>query len=211
MAKSTALIVVRNKDNIAKDIKKETNFKIDILETTIDKEIVKGINAKAHEKYDYIIFYEEVKYLTELKNYMPLNYIKKNQVFISEILLNPIIITNIEDSINSKEIIEIGILIKHIIRNAIPQEKFNLKKEVEKIKVVNNYDDRIMKTFKTRIYKIIEKHYSENSFFRMLKYKMNRDKIVKDFMYKVLANIEKDIQKNTNNQLVFKEFFSIII
>lgn len=147
----------------------------------------------------------------ELKNYIPLNYTKKNQIFINEILLNPIIISNIEYTINSKEIIEIGILVKHIIKNAIPKEQFNFEKEVEKIKKFNNYNEEIIKTFKTRLYKIIEKHYSQNSFFRTLKYKINREKIIKDFMYKLLENIEKDIQKNTNNQLEFKKFFSIII
>lgn len=147
----------------------------------------------------------------ELKNYIPLNYTKKNQIFINEILLNPIIISNIEYTINSKEIIEIGILVKHIIKNAISKEQFNFEKEVEKIKKFNNYNEEIIKTFKTRLYKIIEKHYSQNSFFRTLKYKINREKIIKDFMYKLLENIEKDIQKNTNNQLEFKKFFSIII
>ncbi len=211
MAKGTVLIIVRNKDNIAKNIKKKTKFKIDILETAIDKEEIKGINAKANGEYDYIIFYEEVKYLVELKNYIPLNYTKKNQIFINEILLNPIIISNIEYTINSKEIIEIGVLVKHIIRNAIQKEQFNFEEEVEKIRNFNSYNEEIIKTFKTRLYKIIEKHYSQNSFFRTLKYKVNRDKIIKDSMYKVLKNIEKDIQKNTNNQLVFKEFFGIII
>ena len=119
--------------------------------------------------------------------------------------------SKIEDRINNKEIIEIGILLKHIIRNAIPKEQFNIEKEVEKIKSFNNYDEEITKIFKTRLYRIIEKYYIRNSFFRTLKYKVNRDRIIKDFIYKVLENIEKDIQKNTNNQLVFKEFFGIII
>lgn len=211
MAKGIVLIIVKNKDNIAKDIKKEIKFKIDILETTINKEEIKEINAKANGEYDYIIFYEEVKYLVELKNYIPLNYTKRNQIFINETLLNPIIISNIEYTINSKEIIEIAVLVKHIIRNAIPKEQFNFQKEVEKIRNFNSYNEEIIKIFKTRLYKIIEKHYSQNNFFRILKYKVNRDKIIKDFMYKVLENIEKDIQKNTNNQLVFKEFFGIII
>ncbi len=212
MAKGTVLIIAKDKDSIAKEIKKNRNFKIDILEkVTLNKEIVKEINAKANGRYDYIIFYEEVNYLVELKNYMPLNYSNKNQVFISEILLNPIIISNMEYMINREKIIETGILIKHIIRNAIPKEKFNLKKEVENIRIFNNYSDEIMEIYKTRLYKTVEKHYSQNNFFRILKYRIKRDKIIKDFIYKIVVNIEKDIQKNTNNQLVFKEFFGIII
>ncbi len=211
MTKGTVLIVVKDKNNIAEDIKKKTQFKIDILETIINKERIKEFNEKANVEYDYIIFYEKINFVVELKNYIPLNYTKKNQIFINEILLNPIIISNIEDRINNKEIIEIGILLKHIIRNAIPKEQFNIEKEVEKIKSFNNYDEEITKIFKTRLYRIIEKYYIRNSFFRTLKYKVNRDRIIKDFIYKVLENIEKDIQKNTNNQLVFKEFFGIII
>ena len=83
MTKGTVLIVVKDKNNIAEDIKKKTQFKIDILETIINKERIKEFNEKANVEYDYIIFYEKINFLVELKNYIPLNYTKKNQIFIN--------------------------------------------------------------------------------------------------------------------------------
>ena len=62
MTKGTVLIVVKDKNNIAEDIKKKTQFKIDILETIINKERIKEFNEKANVEYDYIIFYEKINY-----------------------------------------------------------------------------------------------------------------------------------------------------
>ena len=61
------------------------------------------------------------------------------------------------------------------------------------------------------IYKSIKQHYSHGDFFRKINFEIKKNKIVKMFLYKVLDNIIKDIKKNTNRELVFKELVSIII
>ena len=51
MAKGTVLIIAKDKDSIAKEIKKNRNFKIDILEKiTLNKEIVKEINGVKYDR-----------------------------------------------------------------------------------------------------------------------------------------------------------------
>lgn len=142
---------------------------------------------------------------------MPIYFIDNccNRLFINELIVNPILIESIKIVLNSIAITETGIILKHILRNNIKENGFNFYRELYKMKKIyksTNYD---IHCFKKNFYHAIEKHYCQNSNIRKIKFKFNKSNIIKKVLYKILDDVIYKL-KNTN-ELVFKEFISIII
>lgn len=165
----------------------------------------------AKEKYSYIFFTKECDFGNELIDFLPVFSIDNccNKLFMNELLVNPIIIDNIEKIIDSTNVIDLAIMLKHILKKNIKKENFVFDKEIRYIKELYNCTDYDMNRFKNKIYKDIEKHYSQASITRKIKYKINKDEIVKTALYKLIDVINSNL-KNTN-ELVFKKFISVII
>lgn len=130
-----------------------------------------------------------------------------NRLFINELITNPILMeyaSLVSDSIGT---IEIGIFLKHILRNNIKQDDFNFYKELNEMKKLHNCSNAI-RYFKKNIYNAVEQHYSQNSLIRKIKFRFNKANIIKKLLYKILDNIIDEL-KNTNN-LVFKKVYQYL-
>lgn len=211
MVENTILIITEEKYKIATNISNK-EMKIDIWETGINQTIVDKLNTEIYEQYKYIVFTEECKLYAKIHHYVPLNFIPncKNKIFIQEIFLNPIIIENIGILVDKKYIIEIAIILKHIIKSNGNKEMFNFDKEAEDIRKINNYNMNDILRLKNDIYNSVARHYCQNSKIRLIKFKMNKDDIVKEFLFKVYKNVLQDIKRNTDFELLVKELFEII-
>lgn len=165
----------------------------------------------AKEKYSYIFFTKECDFGNELIDFLPVFSIDNccNKLFMNELLVNPIIIDNLEKIIDSSNVIDLAIMLKHILRRNIKKEDFAFEKETKCIKELYNCTDYDINRFKNKIYNDIEQHYSQGAITRKIKYRMNKDEIVKIALYKLIDVINNNL-KNTN-ELVFKKFISIII
>lgn len=165
----------------------------------------------AKEKYSYIFFTNECNCGNELVNFLPVYSIDNccNKLFINELLVNPIIMENIDRIIHSNDVLELAIMLKHILRNNIKKEDFIFDKEIEYMKELYKSTDYYISYFKNKIYKHIEQYYSQGTITRKLKYRMNKDEIVKTELYNLIDVINNKL-KNTN-ELVFKKFISIIV
>lgn len=195
-------------------IKRDKN--IEILNINVDAKSIRKINMDANEKYSYIFFTKECDFGNELVNFLPVFSINNccNKLFMNESIVNPIIIAELEKIIDSNYIVDLAILIKHILRRNIKKEDFVFEEEIENIrekytKELYNCTDYDIVRFKNRIYKAIEQHYSQGNIIRKIKYKMNKDKIVKIALYKLIDVI--NIKLKNTNELVFKKFISAII
>lgn len=83
---------------------------------------------------------------------------------------------------------EVVMMLKHIMDNKIEEERFVFEEELTRIKGVNN-----IKKFGKKVSSAIGDHYSQNSIVSRIKYHFKRDKIINSFLYKVLANVERDL------------------
>lgn len=203
------ILIITEEKEINDSIKKYRN--IDVLSIKNNVKSMKEINMEAKEKYSYIFFTNECNLGNELVNFLPVFSIDNccNKLFMNELLVNPIIIDNIEKIIESNDIIALATMLKHILKRNIKKEDFVFDKEIRYIKELYNCTDYDMNRFKNKIYNDIEKHYSQDSITRKIKYRMNKDKIVKIALYKLIDVINSNL-KNTN-ELVFKKFISVII
>lgn len=210
MAKKNILIITKEGNKIA--ISNE-NFEIDILECNVNKTIINKLNKELSDKYQYVVFSDEFTAFEDITHYVPVNWFCncQNRVLMNEISLNPIIIKYINNLINERYMVEVALLLKHIIKCNIKIENFDFDKELENIRRINNCKHDNIIRLKNNIYKAIEQHYCQDSFFRVLKFKIKREKIVKTFLFKVLENINDELKKNTNLELVFKELISVRI
>lgn len=203
------LILVITQEEINDSIKKHEN--IDVLNINIDAKSIKKINMDAKEKYSYIFFTNKCDFGNELIDFLPVFSIDNccNKLFMNELLVNPIIIDNLEKIIDSTNVIDLAIMLKHILRRNIKKEDFSFEKETKYIKELYNCTDYDINRFKNKIYNDIGQHYSQGAITRKMKYRMNKDEIVKTALYKLIDVINNNL-KNTN-ELVFKKFISIII
>lgn len=202
------ILIITEKE--IKELLKE-NGNIDVLNIREEAKSIKEINMDAKEKYSYIFFTNECNYGNELVNFLPVYSINNccNKLFINELLVNPIIMESIGKIIDSNDVIELAIMLKHILRKNIKKEDFVFDKEIEYMKELYKSTDYYINCFKNKIYKNIEQHYSQGTITRKVKYRTNKDEIVKTELYK-LIDVINDKLKNTN-ELVFKKFISIIV
>ena len=182
--------------------------------TDIDiHEAIKELNGRFYEEYKYVIFKQECKEYKEICHYVPLNFLTncKNQLFIHETFLNLIFVENIKD-IDEKYLIQMVNLLKHILKNNINQNEFNLSKEVKNIIAMHkNYKRSFKRNYKRYIYRAICKHYCQgNSFISFINYEMKKNEIAKKFLFKTIKNVENDIKKDTKDELVSEKLLSII-
>jgi len=184
---------------------------IDILTMKINKESITRINEIIKEKYNYIVFMNKCKLNNELLNYLPIFFINNcnTAIFINELLINPILLECSNVAIDSIGTIEIGILLKHILRNNIKKSNFHFYNEIRKIKKIHNCDNYDIYCLQKNIYHAIEENYCQNSNIRKIQFRLNRSNIIKKTLYKILDDVIYKL-KNTN-ELVFKELISIII
>lgn len=211
MAKETILIVTNEEFKNTINI---TNYKIEILKTNVDKELIEKLNKKFYDTYKYIVFINGCTMYKNLTHYIPVNWEDncENKIFVNEVFLNPIIINNIKLLIDDeRSIIELAVVLKHLVKINITIDEFNLSDEIENIRVLNNFEKINNDGFMKNIYKTIKQHYSQGDFFRKINFEIKKNKIVKMFLFKILDNIIEDIKKNTNRELVFKELVRIII
>lgn len=203
------ILIITGENKINDLIKGYKN--IDVLNIKIDSKSIKEINMDAKEKYSYIFFTKECDFGNELIDFLPVFSIDNcyNKLFMNELLVNPIIIDNLEKIIDSNNVIDLAIMIKHILKRNITKEDFAFEKETESIRKLYNCTEYDIDRFKNKIYDDLGQHYSQGSITRKIKYKMNKDEIVKTALYKLIDVINSNL-KNTN-ELVFKKFISIII
>lgn len=203
------LVITREKNNIALEV---DNAKIQIEKMENFDDILKRLDKDLYDSYDFVVFAEERTNTTYIGHYLPLNIenIYRNQIFINELLINSIIIDNIKYLIDEKYTIQIGIMIRHIIRKDIKYNDFNLNNEIEYISNFNRFSKRDSIRLKDNIYDAVKENYCQNSFLRTIKFSLNKDKIVKKFLFKVYNNIIEDTKKNTEINLVFKKLIGIV-
>lgn len=211
MAKGTILIVTNEELQNTINI---TNYKVEVLKTKVDNNLIKNLNKSLYDTYQYIVFVNGCTMYKYLTHYIPINWEEncKNKIFLNEVFVNPIIINNLKLLIDDeRSIIELAVVLKHILKTNITIDEFNLSDEIENIRMLNDFEKIDNKGILKKIYKSIKQHYSKGDFFRQINFEIKKNKIVKMFLYKVLENIIEDIKKNTNRELVFKELVSIII
>lgn len=189
-------------------------YKVEILNTKVDEELIKKLNTCWYDTYKYVVFVNGCTMYKNITHYVPINLeeVYANKIFVNETFLNPIIINNIKNLIdNDRIVIEIAVVLKHLVKINTTIDKFNLSDEIENIKMLNNLEDMNNDKVIKNIYKAIKEHYTQKSFLRTINFEIKKHKIVKVFLFKVLKNIIEDIKKNTKGELVFKELVSIII
>lgn len=203
------LVITREKNNIALEV---DNAKIQIERTEIIDDILKRLDKDLYDSYDFVVFPEKNTGYTYIGHYLPLNLENtyRNQIYINELLINSIIINNIKYLIDEKYIIQIGIMIRHILRKDIKYNDFNLNNEIEYISNFNKFSNKDSIRLKNNIYDAVQKNYCQNSILRIIKFRLNKDEIVKKFLFKVYNNIIEDTKKNTEINLVFKKLIGII-
>lgn len=203
------LVITKEKNNVVLEV---NNAIIQIEKTENIDDILKRLDKDLYDSYDFVVFAEKSKNYTYIGHYLPLNLddTYRNQIYINELLVNSLIIDNIEYLIDEKYIIHIGIMIKHILRKDIKYNDFNFNKEVEYISNFNKFNKKDSIRLKSNIYDAVQKNYCQNSILRVIRFKMNKDKMVKKFLFKVYNNIIEDIKKNTEINLVFKKLVGII-
>ena len=130
---------------------------------------------------------------------MPIYFIDNccNKLFINELIVNPILMEYADLVSDSIGTIEIGIFLKHILRNNIKQENFHFYKELNEMRKLYNCSSNNIRCFKKNIYNAVEKHYSQNSIVRKIKFRFNKSNIIKKLLYKILDNVVDEL-KNTN-------------
>ncbi len=203
------LVLTREKKKVVLQVDRAT---IQIEKTENFDDILKRLDKDLYDSYDFVVFVEERTNTTYIGHYLPLNIenIYRNQIFINELLINSIIIDNIKYLIDEKYTIQIGIMIRHIIRKDIKYNDFNLNNEIKYISNFNRFSNKDSIRLKNNIYDAVKENYCQNSFFRTIKFSLNKDKIVKKFLFKVYNNIIEDTKKNTEINLVFKKLIGII-
>lgn len=203
------LILTKEKKNVAFRI---NNAKIQIEIADDFNPIIKKLDNELYDSYDYLLFAEkDLKYIY-IGHYFPINIDNKNrnQIFINEILYNSIIIDNIKCMVNEEHSIQIGIMLRHILRKDIKYNDFDFNQEIKYISDFNKYNKKDSRTLKRNIYDAVKEHYSQNSFLRKIKFLLRKKVIVKKFLFKIYNNIIEDTKKNTEINLVFKELVGII-
>lgn len=191
-----------------------TGYEIEILRAKVDGKLIDMLNKSLYDTYKYIVFVDGCTNYKKLTHYIPLNLENnfQNKIFVNEIIINPIIINNIKSlNNNDRSIIELAVILKHLLKMNITIEKLNLNNEIERIGLFNNFEKANTEIFKKNVYRTIKQHYSQGNFFRKINFELNKNEIVKMFLFKALENINEDIKKNTNRELVFKKLISIII
>lgn len=209
---SNTILIVTNEELESKI--NITGYEIEIIKAKVDEKLIDMLNKSLYDTYKYIVFVDGCTNYKKLIHYIPLNLENnfQNKIFVNEIIINPIIINNIKSlNNNDRIIIELAVILKHLLKMNITIEKLNLNNEIEKISLFNNFEKANTEIFKKNVYRTIKQHYSQGNFFRKINFELNKNEIVKMFLFKTLENINEDIKKNTNRELVFKELVSSII
>lgn len=210
MKEKNVLLVVSDKNEI--QIKGE-NFIMNKVEMAKKDEIIKKLDNEWYDSYDFVYFQNKSNLYNYIGHYFPLNLEEnhRNQIYINELLINSIIISNIDYLISEEYLYQISIIIRHIIRKDIRKEQFDFNDEIRYICNFNKYKKNESKQLSEDIYNAIKENYCQKSILRLREFKINKDEIVKMFLFKVYNNIIEDIKKNTEIDLVFKKLISIAI
>ena len=208
MAKNHILIITKEKENIALQI---SNYKIEIKNQINIEAIIKRLNNDLYDSYRFILIKDYEIDSEKILHYFPINLDNEyqNHIFINEIDLNPIIIKNIELFVDEKQIIYISILIRHIIRNNLKYSDFKLKKELENIRKANSCSKHDIELLFDNIEYAVRKHYTQNSIYRLIRFNLMKEKIIKVFIFKILNNIFNDIKDNTYINKIYMKLNSI--
>lgn len=113
------------------------------------------------------------------------------------------------ENLDASGAIEIGIVLKHILRYDIKENDFNFYKEIKRLKKIYKSTNCDMRCFKKNLYHAIKSHYGPNNILEKIKFKFNKSNIIKKELYKILDVIIYKIK--STNELVLKEFISAII
>ena len=96
--------------------------------------------------------------------------------------------------VNEEHSIQIGIMLRHILRKDIKYNDFDFNQEIKYISDFNKYNKKDSRTLKRNIYDAVKEHYSQNSFLRKIKFLLRKKVIVKKFLFKIYNNIIEDIK-----------------
>lgn len=195
MAKNKILIIT-DKEIAIPEIK-NSEYHIDLMKIEYDDDnLTKILNTKYSDEYDYLFFTKRCRYVNEFLYYLPVNYIKNNnnQLYINELKVNSALLNNVKLVVDNEDINDIAILVKYLLKNDFDEKNFHLKNIVKEIKKINNLSNRDISLYKQRIYKIVQQHYSQGNLCRIVKYKLKKEKIIKDFAYKNLRNVLSDLK-----------------
>lgn len=203
------ILIITEDDAITDSLNKYSN--IDILKIKLDKESARKINENFREKYNYIFFTKVCEFSEEFKNYLPVYFIdnSSNKLFINELIVNPVLRECADIVLSSLSVVEVSIFLKHILKTNIKYDNFHFRHELRQIKMIQNCTNHDIRCFKKSICHSIKIHYSQGSFLRKIKFHIKKSTIIKRAFYKILDNVIDTI-KDTN-ELVFKEFISIIV
>ena len=193
MAKNKILIIADRE--IAIPEIENPEYHIDLIKYE-ENNLIKTLNTQYSDEYDFLFFSKKCTYVNEFLHYLPVNYINNNnnQLYINELNVNTDLINNIGLLINNEDINDIAILIKYLLKSNLDEKSFKFKKVLKDIKKINNLTKKDVSFYKKRIYKIVQYHYSQGNILRTLKYKMKREKIIKNFAYKNLSNVLSDLK-----------------
>ncbi len=210
MPENAILIVTENKNIIHKNV---MNYRIDIMQSKVNKYLLDTINNNLYDEYKYIIFEEEIKDVNDIKHYCPLNNISncKNRVFVNQLLINGIILNHIGNIVNKRYLWEVTTLLVYLIKNNLSKKEFYFMEVLEHMEKINNLKLSDILYYKNKIYAAIADIYCYKNSIRKIEYAINKQGIIKKVIYKFLGEIMPDIQKNINEELVFKEFVGIAI
>lgn len=194
MSKNHLLIIADKAITVPKV--KNCDYHIDLLNLKHNSNLIKILNTQYKNKYDYLFFTKSCKYVNEFLYYLPVNYISNNnyQLYINELNVNTALINNISLVVKEKDVNDIAILIKYLLKNFCREKNFNFKDILQEIKRNNDLSDKDILFYKKRVLKIIQKHYSQNNILRAIRFKLHREKIIKDFAYRNLRNVLKDLK-----------------
>ncbi len=182
------ILVISEKDETGSIL----GFVLDFENTKFNKKIIDEINQKKQGLYDYIIFH--VKNDVELVDYIYYEFFAVKNIYISRELFNTILLENVKFIVDTDRI-ELLSVLKYIMDEDIKETEFSFYKMCKKLKNINHLRNSDMKKIKTIILNTIKDYYSQDNYFRKLNFHIKKNKIVKVFFYKILKNIQNDINR----------------
>lgn len=188
---------------------KSTN-KINLLKKDVLKEVDKlkienVVNKEYYEKYDYICIMNNKENIV-FKNYLLIYKDDNIKLYINEIIFNIILRKNLKiiHNINLEESIELGIVIKNIIKYEFKSyEKIDklFLRVAEELKITNGIINVETNETIKKVYKAIGNYYADNNLMKKIKYRIFREKINKKFFETVIYAINKDLEKEIKKTL----------
>ena len=135
-----------------------------------------------------------IKNETKLIDYIYYDFFAVKNIYISRELFNIILLENVRFTIGTDRI-ELLSVLKYIMDEDIKETEFSFNKMCKKLKNINHLSNKDMRKIRITILEIIKTHYSQNNYFRKLNFHVKKNKIIRVFFYKLLKNIQNDINR----------------